>query len=119
VRTEKVWFNFTPDRVHWARYAGRDHTHRQTIKRRAETWARRYAVAIRTPSLAVYVDSLRQELSHSPSNRGGEKNLAKETPFPTPDLIWPNMHRKLIPNRMIGSRPFWMSYALNSSFRCV
>ena len=43
VRTEKLWFNFAPDRVHWARYAGRDHTHRQTIKRRAESWARRYA----------------------------------------------------------------------------
>ena len=43
VRTEKLWFNFTPDRVHWARHAGRNHTHRQTIKRRAESWARRYA----------------------------------------------------------------------------
>lgn len=43
VRTEKLWFNFAPDRVHWARYAGKDHTHRQTIKRRAESWARRYA----------------------------------------------------------------------------
>ena len=44
VRTEKFWFNFTPDRVHWARHAGRNHnTHRQTIKRRAESWARRYA----------------------------------------------------------------------------
>ena len=26
VRTEKVWFNFSPDRVHWARYTGKDHT---------------------------------------------------------------------------------------------
>ncbi len=43
VRTEKLWFNFRPDRVHWVRYAGRNHTHRQTIKRRAESWARRYA----------------------------------------------------------------------------
>ena len=42
VRTEKVWFNFTPDRVHWARYAGKDHTDRQRIKRRAESWAERY-----------------------------------------------------------------------------
>lgn len=42
VRTEKVWFNFSPDRVHWARYAGKDHTDRQRIKRRAESWARRY-----------------------------------------------------------------------------
>ena len=42
VRTEKLWFNFTPDRVHWARYAGKDHTDRQRIKRRAESWAERY-----------------------------------------------------------------------------
>ncbi|MGH8141592.1 MAG: DNA methylase [Steroidobacteraceae bacterium] len=39
VRTEKVWFNFSPDRVHWARYAGKDHTERQCIKRKAESWA--------------------------------------------------------------------------------
>jgi hypothetical protein len=42
VRTEKVWFNFTPDRVHWARYAGKNHTDRQRIKRKADSWARRY-----------------------------------------------------------------------------
>ena len=53
VRTEKLWFNFNPDRVHWARYAGRDHTHRQTIKRRAETWARRYAAMPPAERLAV------------------------------------------------------------------
>ena len=35
VVTEKVWFNFEPDRVHWARYAGRNFTHRQTVKRKA------------------------------------------------------------------------------------
>ena len=28
VVTEQVWFNFAPDRVHWARYAGRNFTHR-------------------------------------------------------------------------------------------
>ncbi|MGB6450753.1 MAG: DNA adenine methylase [Steroidobacteraceae bacterium] len=53
VRTEKLWFNFTPDRVHWARYAGRNHTHRQTIKRRAESWARRYAGMPPAERLAV------------------------------------------------------------------
>jgi hypothetical protein len=42
VRTEKVWFNFVPDRVHWARYAGKNHTDRQRIKRKAENWAQRY-----------------------------------------------------------------------------
>ena len=44
VRTEKVWFNFNPDRVHWARYAGKDHTDRQRIKRKADSWAERYLV---------------------------------------------------------------------------
>ena len=39
VRTEKVWFNFTPDRVHWASYAGKNHTDRQRIRRKAESWA--------------------------------------------------------------------------------
>ena len=53
VRTEKVWFNFTPDRVHWARHAGCNHTHRQTIKRRAESWARRYAAMPPAERLAV------------------------------------------------------------------
>jgi site-specific DNA-adenine methylase len=42
VRTEQVWFNFNPDRVHWARYAGKDHTDRQRIKRKAQSWAQRY-----------------------------------------------------------------------------
>ena len=42
VRTEKVWFNFTLDRVHWASYAGSNHTDRQRIKRKAQSWGRRY-----------------------------------------------------------------------------
>ena len=33
MRTEVVWFNFAPDRVHWASYAGRNFTDRQRIKR--------------------------------------------------------------------------------------
>ncbi|EQD76907.1 phage DNA methylase, partial [mine drainage metagenome] len=42
VRTEKVWFNFRPERVHWARYTGKNHTDRQRIKRKAERWGGRY-----------------------------------------------------------------------------
>jgi DNA adenine methylase len=53
VRTEKVWFNFTPDRVHWARYTGKNHTERQRIKRKAETWGRRYRALPRGERLAV------------------------------------------------------------------
>ena len=41
VVTEKLWFNFAPDRLHWARFAGRNFTDRQRIKRRAESWGPR------------------------------------------------------------------------------
>ena len=53
VRTEKLWFNFTPDRVHWARYAGVNFTDRQRIKRKAESWGRRYEALPRGERVAV------------------------------------------------------------------
>ena len=53
VVTEKVWFNFEPDRVHWARCAGRNFTDRQRVKRKAETWGRRYRAMPPGERLAV------------------------------------------------------------------
>lgn len=53
VRTEKVWFNFRLDRVHWARYTGKNHTDRQRIKRKAENWGRRYRALPPGERLAV------------------------------------------------------------------
>ena len=53
VVTEKVWFNFEPDRVHWASCAGRDFTHRQTVKRKAAGWGRRYRAMPAAERLAV------------------------------------------------------------------
>ena len=53
VRTEVVWFNFAPDRVHWAAFAGRNFTHRQAVKRKATRWGRRYAAMPRSERLAV------------------------------------------------------------------
>jgi len=53
VRTEKLWFNFTPDRVHWASFAGKNFTDRQRIKRKAESWAKRYRAMPRAERLAV------------------------------------------------------------------
>ncbi|MHB1766000.1 MAG: DNA methylase [Gammaproteobacteria bacterium] len=53
VRTEKLWFNFTPGRVHWARYAGKNRTHRQCIRRKAESWGRRYRALPPGERLAV------------------------------------------------------------------
>ena len=42
VRTEKLWFNFTPERVYWPSYAGKNFTDRQRIKRKAASWGKRY-----------------------------------------------------------------------------
>lgn len=53
VRTEKLWFNFTPDRVHWSRYAGKNFTDRQRIKRKAESWGNRYQSLPRAERLAI------------------------------------------------------------------
>ena len=53
VRTEKLWFNFTPERVHWPRYAGKNFTDRQRIKRKAASWGRRYQELPRAERLAV------------------------------------------------------------------
>ena len=53
VRTECVWMNFAPERLHWARYAGRNFTDRQRIKRKAQSWGRRYAALPVGERLAV------------------------------------------------------------------
>ena len=53
VRTEVVWFNFAPDRVHWASCAGRNFTDRQRIKRKAANWGRRYEALPAGERLAV------------------------------------------------------------------
>jgi DNA adenine methylase len=53
VRTEKLWFNFAIDRVHWASYAGRNFTDRQRIKRKAANWGKRYQALPRAERLAV------------------------------------------------------------------
>ncbi len=62
VVTETVWFNYVPDRVHWSRFAGRTNTRRQTIKRRAESWARRYAAMPPGERLAVLSAMLAEEV---------------------------------------------------------
>ena len=53
VRTEKLWFNFTPDKVHWASFAGKNFTDRQRIKRKAENWGKRYRAMPPNERLAV------------------------------------------------------------------
>lgn len=65
VRTEKLWFNFTVDRVHWAGCAGRNFTHRQQIKRKAANWARRYEALPRAQRLAVLAAMMAVEVQEN------------------------------------------------------
>lgn len=53
VRTEKLWYNFTVDRVHWCNFAGKNFTDRQRIKRKAENWGRNYMALANNERLAV------------------------------------------------------------------
>ncbi len=53
VRTEKLWFNFVVDRVHWASFAGKNFTDRQRIKRKAQRWGKNYAALPKAERLAV------------------------------------------------------------------
>ena len=66
VVTEKVWFNFTPDRVHWASCAGRNFTHRQAVKRKAAGWGRRYAALPAAERLAVLAAIMAEEAQAPP-----------------------------------------------------
>jgi site-specific DNA-adenine methylase len=53
VRTEKLWFNFVVDRVHWARFAGKNFTDRQRIKRKVERWQRKYTAMPHAERVAI------------------------------------------------------------------
>ena len=66
VRTEVVWFNFAPDRVHWASCAGRNFTDRQRIKRKAANWGRRYAAMPAGERLAVLAAMMAVEVDGNP-----------------------------------------------------
>jgi DNA adenine methylase len=65
VRTEKLWLNFTPDRLHWASYAGRNFTDRQRIKRKAGNWGRRYQALPRGERVAVLAAMMAVEAGES------------------------------------------------------
>lgn len=53
VRTEKVWYNFQIDRYHWSSFAGKNYTQRQTIRRKAASWAESYRKMPRHERMAV------------------------------------------------------------------
>jgi site-specific DNA-adenine methylase len=61
VRTEKLWYNFTIDRRHWSRFAGKDFTDRQRIKRKAHRWGKNYQALPKAERLAVLAALLEVE----------------------------------------------------------
>ncbi len=73
VRTEKLWFNFTPDRVHWASYAGKNFTDRQRIKRKAANWAKRYQAMPRAERVAVLAAMMGVEAVETEQPSTGEQ----------------------------------------------
>jgi len=61
VRTEKLWYNYEVDRVHWASFAGKNFTDRQRIKRKAANWGKRYQALPRAERTAVLAAILAAE----------------------------------------------------------
>jgi hypothetical protein len=53
VRTEQLWFNYAPGQAYWSKYAGKDFTDRQRIKRKAQRWADNYAALPSAERLAI------------------------------------------------------------------
>ena len=53
VRTEKLWYNYDIDRLHWASFAGKNFTDRQRIKRKSANWGKRYRALPRAERLAI------------------------------------------------------------------
>ncbi len=53
VRTEKLWYNYEIDRLHWASFAGKNFTDRQRIKRKTQRWANNYQALPQAERLAI------------------------------------------------------------------
>ena len=69
VRTEKIWFNYELDRLHWATYAGGDFTDRQRIKRKAARWGDNYRNLPKSERLAIMAAIMEVESSETQNAR--------------------------------------------------
>jgi len=82
VRTEKLWFNFTVERVHWASYAGKNFTDRQRIKRKAQRWGKNYQAMPQAERLAVLAAIMGVETLEQPDKPlGHQTTRCPETKF--------------------------------------
>jgi len=73
VRTEKLWFNFTANRVHSAKFAGRNFTHRQCIKRKVERWKKNYAAMPHAERVAIMAGLMEAESEMSKDLAGNRE----------------------------------------------
>lgn len=64
-RTEKLWYNYKIDRVHWISYAGKNFTDRQCIKRKAQRWGKNYEAMPKMERLAVLAAIMQVEESEN------------------------------------------------------
>lgn len=60
-RTECLWMNYPAGRVAWHTYAGQDFIDRQRIKRKAKSWARRFAACPPGERLAILAAMIESE----------------------------------------------------------
>ena len=67
VRTEKLWYNYTLNDLYWVRYAGKDFTDRQRIKRKAQRWAVKYQAMPKVERLAVLAALMEVEANEQAS----------------------------------------------------
>jgi len=93
VVTEKVWFNFAPDRMHWASCAGRNFTHRQTVKRKAARWGRRYAAMPPAERLAVLA-TIMAAVATAACCRAGRHRVLPLAQDPLRQLLDPQTQRR-------------------------
>lgn len=79
VRTEKLWFNYRIDRVHWASFAGKNFTDRQRIKRKAQRWGKNYQAMPNAERVAVLAAMMGVEALESEAiNTADQRPLLKD-----------------------------------------
>ncbi|MFV0276734.1 MAG: hypothetical protein ACK5HY_06055 [Parahaliea sp.] len=78
MRTEKLWFNFTPDRVRWASYTGRNFTGHQGIRRKAANRGRRYQEMVFLQHLPFKMKRQYVLLDHGSAPRFGAVGQKKQ-----------------------------------------
>lgn len=73
-RTECLWMNYAADKVQWSTFAGKNHTKRQHVKRKAERWAAKFRAMSPAERCAVLA-ALLAEAGAEPNTATLERDL--------------------------------------------